>query len=194
MHPAVDPGRLHDVRQAVLQTERLMLRPFELADAPAVQELASSREVADTTLSIPYPYRDGMAEAWILSHRQLRHTGLIINLAVILRATGTLIGAIGLRLEGTHDRGELGYWIGVPWWGQGYCTEAAAAALEFGFLEVGLNRIHAAHFSRNPASGRVMQKIGMRHEGTLRQHVRKWDVYEDLEKYAILRSEFEEKL
>jgi len=193
MQPVTDPGKTHDLRHTVLHTARLVLRSFELSDAPAVQELAARFEIADTTLNIPHPYRDGMAEAWILTHRQLRHAGLILNFAITLRTTGELIGALGLRLETAHNRGELGYWIGVPWWRQGYCTEAAAAALEFGFRELGLNRIHAAHLTRNPASGRVMQKIGMRHEGTLRQHVRKWDVYEDLEKYAILRSEFEEQ-
>lgn len=192
LRPAADRAKPRDFRYTVLETNRLLLRPFELTDAPAVHQLASQREIADTTLNIPHPYREEMAEAWILTHRQLRHAGIILNFAITLRATGELIGALGLRLEAVHNRGELGYWIGVPWWGQGYCTEAAAAALEFGFHEVGLNRIHAAHFTRNPASGRVMQKIGMRHEGTLRQHVRKWDIYEDLEKYAILRSEYEE--
>jgi RimJ/RimL family protein N-acetyltransferase len=62
--------------------------------------------------------------------------------------------------------------------------------LDYGFNTLGLARIHASHFTRNPASGRVMQKLGMRHEGSLRQHVRKRDVFEDLEIYAILRSEF----
>ena len=84
-------------------------------------------------------------------------------------------------------RAELGYWIGKPYWGQGYCTEAARATLDFGFEQLGLNRIFAHHFARNPASGRVMQKIGMTREGRLRQHVKKWDAFEDLELYGILK-------
>ena len=69
-------------------------------------------------------------------------------------------------------------------------TEASAALLEYGFDVLGLERIHAAHFPRNPASGRVLQKLGMRQEGTLRSHLVKWGVPEDLSIYGILREEF----
>jgi RimJ/RimL family protein N-acetyltransferase len=77
----------------------------------------------------------------------------------------------------------------VPYWGRGYASEAAAALLLHGFEHFPLNRIFAMHFARNPASGRVLQKIGMRHEGTLRQHLKKWGQYVDLECYGLLRSE-----
>ena len=90
-----------------------------------------------------------------------------------------------------HDHAELGYWIGVPYWGAGYATEGARAVMQFGFETLSLNRIFASHFSRNPASGRVLQKIGMRYEGTLRRHLKKWDEYIDLECYGVLRSEFQ---
>jgi [ribosomal protein S5]-alanine N-acetyltransferase len=85
----------------------------------------------------------------------------------------------------------LGYWIGKPYWGRGFCTEAARAVLRYAFTELGLNRVHAYHFHHNPASGRVLQKIGMTHEGLLRQHVKKWGQFIDNELYSILRSEFE---
>ena len=101
----------------------------------------------------------------------------------------TLIGAVGLRLELDDRRAELGYWIGKPYWNQGYCTEAARAAIQFGFEQLELNRIFANHFVRNPASGRVMQKLGMVYEGRLRQHVKKWDAFEDLELYGILKDD-----
>jgi RimJ/RimL family protein N-acetyltransferase len=101
-----------------------------------------------------------------------------------------LIGAMGIHISQSHNRAELGYWIGVPYWNQGYCTEAARAVLRYGFETLGLNRIQARHLARNPASGRVMIKIGMRHEGTMRQAVIKWEAYEDIKLYAILRSEY----
>ena len=178
------------LEQPTLETERLTLRPFRLEDAPEVQQLAGHRGVADTTLNIPHPYRDGQAEAWILAHKQLYRAAVVANFAVTLRATGQLLGAVGLRIEQLHRRAELGYWIGVPYWSQGYCTEAARAVLRFGFEALELNRIHASYLARNPASGRVMQKLGMQYEGQLRQHVRKWDVFEDIVTYAILQSEF----
>jgi RimJ/RimL family protein N-acetyltransferase len=172
-------------------TERLLLRPFEEADAPAVQRLAGDRAIADTTLNIPHPYEPGMAEQWIATHQPGFESGTLCNFAIALRQTGELVGAIGLVVTVRFDRAELGYWIGRPYWNRGYCTEAAWAVLDFGFEALGLNRIHAIHFSRNPASGRVMEKIGMTHEGRSRQHGKRWGVYEDLELYGILRSEWE---
>jgi ribosomal-protein-alanine N-acetyltransferase len=85
---------------------------------------------------------------------------------------------------------ELGYWIGEPFWNQGLCTDAGQAVVNYGFTALELIRIHSCHIKRNPASGRVMQKIGMTHEGFRRQHVRKWDVLEDLDLYGILKEDW----
>ena len=79
----------------------------------------------------------------------------------------------------------------MPYWNRGYATEAARAMLTFGFEVLELNRIFAEYYARNPASGRVMQKIGMTHEGMLRQHMFKDDRFEDSVVYGILRSEWE---
>jgi RimJ/RimL family protein N-acetyltransferase len=84
----------------------------------------------------------------------------------------------------------MGFWVGVDSWGQGYATEAATALLHFAFEELALNRVFACHMVRNPASGRVLKKIGMRREGLLRQRVRKWDVFEDIAILAILRQDW----
>ena len=78
----------------------------------------------------------------------------------------------------------------MPYWNNGYGTEAVQAVLKYGFEVLGLNRIHAKHFKRNPASGRILQKIGMKYEGCQRQHFKKWDNFEDIELYGILRSEY----
>jgi RimJ/RimL family protein N-acetyltransferase len=86
---------------------------------------------------------------------------------------------------------EIGYWIAVPYWGRGYATEAAAEIVRYGFEERNLQRVFACHFTRNPASGRVLQKAGMKYEGTLRQHVRKWDEYVDVAFYGVLRHEYD---
>lgn len=173
-----------------ITTERLVLRPFALSDAADVQRLAGEWAVADTTSHIPHPYPDGAAEHWIDSHVERFAQREILTLAVTLRATGELLGAISLRLHDSDNRAELGYWIGVPYWNRGYCSEAARALIAYGFEHMGLHRVYAFHFVRNPASGRVMQKAGMTYEGTLRQHVKKWERYEDLATYGILRSEY----
>jgi [ribosomal protein S5]-alanine N-acetyltransferase len=178
--------------QPTLETPRLLLRPFRMADAEEVQRLAGDRAVADTTLNIPHPYEDGLAEKWIGNHRDWFDLGEQAVFAITLRPAGTLMGCVGLRINRDDQRAELGYWIGRPYWGQGYCTEAAQAVLAFGFKRLALNRIYAHHFVRNPASGRVMQKLGMSREGRLRQHVRKWGTFEDLELYGILRHQWRE--
>ena len=170
-----------------LDTDRLSLRPFRLSDAPDVQRLAGDWSIADTTLNVPHPYEDGMAERWISTHQPKFEAGELAVFAIVAKAESELVGAISLELDRSFDRGQLGYWIGKPFWGLGYCTEAAASMLRFGFSALGLNRIHSSHLKRNPASGRVMQKIGMREEGVLRQHTKKWGNFEDLVLYGILR-------
>ena len=177
-------------RMPTLETERLILRPFTPEDAPAVYELVKEWDVASTTLNIPHPYELGMADSWIRSHTISAAAGDGFTLALIERTSGALIGSIGLRLSPPHDRGELGYWVGRPYWGRGYVTEAAAAVMKHGFEALGLNRIEAHHLTRNPASGRVMQKLGMTWEGRARQHVKKWGEYEDVEAYSILRRDY----
>ena len=110
--------------------------------------------------------------------------------AIVRRTGNTLLGGMGLRIAAEHARAELGYWIGVPHWGLGYATEAAAAVLRYGFEELGLRRIHAGHYANNPASGRVLTKVGMAREGHLRAHVVKWGEPLDVVEYAILAEEW----
>ncbi len=170
-----------------IRTARLTLRPFTLADAPRVEELAGAREVALNTLRIPHPYPRGEAEAWIRRQDEAPSRGSY-TFAI---DDGELAGGIGLEVNSEFDRGEIGYWLGVPYWGRGYATEAMGAILRFGFEELKLNRMYAGYFSRNAASGRVMEKNGLTREGVLRQHVKKWGEYLDLVYYGILRSEWE---
>ena len=173
--------------QPSFETQRLVLRPFCLSDAAAVQQLAGDRAIADTTLNIPHPYEDGMAETWIETHQPGYEAGSLATFAIILRNDPQSIGAIGLTLDRRLNKGELGYWVGKPFWNLGYATEATIAVLQYGFGELRLNRISARHLVRNPSSGRVMEKAGMSLEGTARQDTMKWGLYEDLALYGILR-------
>lgn len=173
----------------ILATARLELRPFVYGDVEAVARLAADREVASTTLTIPHPYRREMAEEWIATHAPAWERGTHATFAITGAEEG-LVGAIGLHVQAPHHRAEIGYWVGRPYWGRGYCTEAGRALLGFAFDTLALHRVFAHHFRRNPASGRVMRKLGMRHEGCLRHHVLKWNVWEDLEVYGLLREEW----
>lgn len=172
-----------------LKTERLKLRPFEMADAPVVAELCGEWEVASTTASIPHPYEQSMAEEWIASHKPALENEEAVTFAITRLETGGLIGAIGIHIHRQLRLGELGYWIGKPYWNRGYATEAVRAVIAYGFDELGLNRIQARYMTRNPASGRVMEKAGMSFEGVLRQSIYRWDEFEDAAIFSILHEE-----
>ncbi|SEU19709.1 GNAT family N-acetyltransferase [Paenibacillus sp. NFR01] len=173
-----------------LELERLILRPFNLEDAPAVQELAGDRYVAETTLYIPHPYADGMAEGWIKTHLKNFNEGQSLELAIVHKEEQYLIGAISLACNSDFELGELGYWIGKTYKNNGYCTEAARAMVHYAFTEMKLNRVYARYLDKNPASGKVMEKLGMKYEGRLRQHVKKWGNFEDIIHYGLLREEY----
>ncbi|MEK3990379.1 MULTISPECIES: GNAT family N-acetyltransferase [Robertmurraya] len=97
---------------------------------------------------------------------------------------------MAISIHSTFNRGELAYWVGKPYWGQGYGTEAAKALLRYGFEVLQLNRIYAQSFTTNPGSWRIMEKIGLKYEGTLRQHASRFGEYYDLAQYGILKEEF----
>jgi [ribosomal protein S5]-alanine N-acetyltransferase len=160
-------------------------------DATTIQRLAGRREVAAMTRSIPHPYSLAQVQEWLTKIIGYRSDGKAAVFGVVLENTGQLIGAVGLaNIEVDHRCAETGFWLGTDWWGQGYATEAAGAVLRYGFEALGLNRIYASHMTKNPASGRVLVKIGMRREGLLRQAICKWDNFEDVVLYAIIRQDW----
>jgi RimJ/RimL family protein N-acetyltransferase len=179
--------------QPTLATERLILRPFALSDAGRVQELAGEQEIAATTLRIPHPYEDGMAEEWIGTLGGNWLEGREATFAVTRREDGSLTGSISLVLQRDHERAEVGYWIGKPYWSRGYATEAVGEILRFAFEDLGLHRVQATFLPTNPASGKVLIKAGLTREGRLRQYVKKGGRFEDLELYSLLAGEYRER-
>ena len=170
-----------------IQTARLTLRSYTSADIPDLIHLAGTREVAATTLRIPHPYTEQDAKDFI--EACAAKTAPETRFAITLSSDGQLCGGIGLRMDEPHQHAELGYWLGVPYWGQGYATEAARAVIQYGFETLGLHRIYASYVPHNVASGRVLQKIGMRHEGLMRSHIYKWGEFQDLECYGMLKTD-----
>jgi len=169
-----------------LETARLRIRPYSEADIAELVPLIGARQVAATTGRIPHPYTVEDARQFLAKIENEPE----VRLAITLRGDGRMIGGIGLRLIEQHQQAELGYWLGVPYWGKGYATEAAQEMLRYGFEQLNLHRIFATQFKNNSASGKVLKKLGMRHEGCQRQHFRKWDQFVDLELYGILREEW----
>ena len=173
-----------------LETARLRLRELSTADIPEIVGLLADPAIAEMTLNIPYPYRTSDAVYWLNTAYQgfANHEQYVFG--VEQRATGLFVGGIGLTLLSRFDRAEAGYWMGRPFWGQGFATEALQALLHFGFDNLKLHKIIATHLTKNPASGRVMQKAGMRWEAELHQHVKRDGQYFDLVQYQLLREEY----
>lgn len=171
-----------------LSADKIILAPFSMADAPLVRHYMGDPEISRVTRHVPFPYPDGAAEKWIASHllNFLEQRNVVFS---IRSQEGELHGAINLRLDLTEKLVNLGYWMAVPFWNRGYCTDAVRRLIRYGFENFPLNKIHARHLAVNPASGRVMQKSGMTQEGFLRQHVIKDGVAMDLVEYGILRGE-----
>ncbi len=172
-----------------LETERLRIRPYSEADIPELLPLIGTREVAATTLRIAHPYTEREARAFL----ELAQEPGKMWLAITLRDDGRQIGGIGMRIDDEHQHAELGYWLGAPYWGQGYATEAAREILRYGFENLKLHRIFATHFKHNPASGNILKKLGMRYEGCQREHLLKWGEFVDSEMYGLLRREWERR-
>lgn len=191
-HDNVEPPRRRWEDHPTVFTPRLRLRPFGPADAPDIRRLAGDFDVARTTGTLPHPYGEGVAEEWIANVRPRFEEGATVNFAVTLREAGTFIGACGIVFAAAHERGEMGYWFGKPFWGHGYATEAAGALVAVGFGHFGLRKIEAGAFTHNPASCRVLEKIGMQREGLLRRHYQRFGEFGDVMMFGILAEEFEE--
>lgn len=173
----------------ILETERLrLISPLTVNVAELVERI-NDPEIARGTLTIPHPYTERDAHEWFERVRTQLEKSEAAPFIAIDRESGGIVGGGGLGINWKHRHAELGYWIARDSWGRGYATEIARAIVTWGFNILGLHRIHAHHFTRNPASGRVLEKIGMTHEGTLRQHILKDGEFIDVETYAVLRSE-----
>jgi RimJ/RimL family protein N-acetyltransferase len=144
----------------VLVTERLVLRPPHEDDKADLIELAGNRRVAEMLARMPHPYGEAEAEAFISGQVATRGE---CQYAVTLADNGAFIGAAGLM----PSRGslEMGYWIGEPFWGMGFATEAAHALVDLAFRASEIELLHASCRLINPASRRVLQKCGFQHAG-----------------------------
>ena len=136
-----------------------MLRALLLSDAARVSLLAGDFDVASMTGTIPHPYSEQMAAEWI-SSALAGEEGVVF---AIVRS-GALIGCTGYRAFG-DDHAELGYWIGKPYWGMGYATEAVRALVQYAFAIDGFAYLTVGHFSDNPASARVIAKTCFERQG-----------------------------
>jgi RimJ/RimL family protein N-acetyltransferase len=148
-----------------LATRRLILRAPRLADAAAIADLANDRRIAENTLRIPHPY--GLAEA----HAFITNSADDETVFLICARGGPVLGACGVaKLDGTTP--EIGYWLGLAFWGKGYATEAARAVIDHAFDELGHQLLLGGARVSNPASRRVLEKCGFQWTGVALHRIR----------------------
>jgi RimJ/RimL family protein N-acetyltransferase len=150
-----------------IETNRLTLRTFTANDAATVAQLAGEWDVARMCARLPHPYAEDDAKQWFATHDKGRAEGTAFPFA-ITNARDGVIGAISLERRDAEDVPTLGYWLGKPFWGRGYATEAGAALLAHAAEDIGAREFRSEHFEENAPSGAVLQKLGFRYTGDIR--------------------------
>lgn len=172
-----------------IETNRLLIREFVQQDLEQVHAYASDPVVATYMIWGPNSIEETEAFISMTLSMQQEYPRKSFELAVVHKQANTLIGGCGIHIV-QPGQGEIGYCFHKNAWGQGFATEAAAALLDFGFHTLDLHRIYATCRPANIGSGRVMQKIGMKYEGHLREHMWHKGKWHDSYQYSILKHEY----
>lgn len=179
-----------------LHADPLVLRPFALSDAPAVAQIANDRSIYDKTLLLPFPYKEEHATAWIATHEENAAKARGLDWAIT--RDGVVMGSIGVTFSDRDGRTDpqrpreacLGFWLGAPYRGNGYCSLAARVVLAHVFDTLEVEKVISFHFVGNAASGRVLEKIGMRNLGVKPGLAKKGDRRVDCASFELGRAEW----
>jgi len=171
---------LHEAGTSVLKTARLVLRAPRFEDAKRVTALINDRRIAEKTVRIPHPYRIADANEWIGTALAQSAESYLITLR------GDVVG--GCAIEMRPDGPEIGYWLGVPFWGCGYATEAAQALVDHGFEDLGCDVLTAGARVNNPASRRVLEKCGFQWTGVGLYRIRAINSSAPFDRFRLERS------
>jgi RimJ/RimL family protein N-acetyltransferase len=174
-----------------IRSERLRLEAPSLRRIDEYRPLLNDREVSRWLLRVPWPYRPADARSHILRARRTRRLGTDLALAIIEQASDRLVGGIGLHhVELEHRHAEIGYWLGRPFWGKGYGSEAVETLLRVCFDDLRLHRVEAGVFRGNARSQHVLEKAGFLAEGNRREAFLKRGVWQDDLLFGLLESEW----
>lgn len=170
----------------ILYLKRLILRECSISDTDDLFMLAK-----DPELTVNLTWESHKTREDTLNFiNSIKNDENQITWAICHKESNQIMGIICLRVNRKNSCGELGYWVGVPYWNKGYMTEVVKEVISFSFNNLKLNRVQALHFLSNPASGRVMEKSGMSFEGTLREYILSKE-YKDCKMYSVLKREYE---
>jgi RimJ/RimL family protein N-acetyltransferase len=184
--PVINPDDIY------LNTERLIIRPLSEQDSEVIYKNVKEYDIAKWTINIPHPYPKDGAIKFIKQTKELMKKGMSYELAIQIESTKEVVGVISLmKVDRRHKNAELGYWVAKKFWNRGIASEAAFRVMEFGFQVLNLERIYAKCFHNNEASRRVMENVGMKHEGKFRHEVFKENKFIDTIYYGILKGDWE---
>lgn len=174
-----------------LKGKRITLRLFTKKDEKRLAELANDKSVNRFT-HVPYPYNLKMAKEFIKSSNERFRKKQEYHFAIALNEADEFIGTIGLiRISKRDNRAEIGYWLGKPYRGKGYTTEACRLLIDFGFKKLKFNKIVIVCAKENKSSKRVIDKVGAKLEGVLKKDAFIGGHYRDCLIHGILRKEWE---
>ena len=173
------------------ESARLVVRDPSEADIPAMPGVFCDPDIYANTRSIPYPYTEKDAAEAIERFARLRAEDASHTFFIDLKETGELIGSVGSLNIKNRESAEFGYAIGRAWWGRGYATEASGRLLDHCFDDLGFAEMYAHAMTRNPASIRVLQKLGMRSEGVIPNLCEKDGEHFDAEGFTITREQWQ---
>lgn len=173
-----------------LETERLILRPYEKSDGPRISVLLRSREVTwYTYMPHPYTIRDYYGFLRKISTPAARRSNVVV--AMVDRETNDVIGAVGIHnLSEKNRSAEIGYWLAKKYWGKGYTVEAVGRVVEYLFVKRRLNRVFAGVFHPNTSSARVLEKSGFAFEGRARKAILHHGRWMDLLSFGLLAQDW----
>lgn len=169
-----------------METKRLFLRKFRVSDAKDVYEWAGDEKVAET---INFEMHKDVAESKQITKEILMQPD---NWAIILKDSNKCIGSIGLIQDKDNHKTQIGYSLNRLYWNKGYVTEALQEIIDYCFNSLKLNRVEAIHYTNNPASGRVMEKAGLKREGKMKQYIYVKGEYKDCIMYGLVREDYKE--
>jgi RimJ/RimL family protein N-acetyltransferase len=174
-----------------IETNRLLLRKIVLSDITSLLKYVNNKAISNNILNIPYPYSEEDAIFRMNFVFQGFKNKERYVFAIILKEISELIGEIGIHIDKTNNKAEVGFWLAEPFWGKGITTEALTKILEFGFTELKLNKILATHYLDNFGSEKVLQKCGMIKEAELIDHYYHNGKYSSVAQYRLTLKEWE---
>ncbi len=173
------------------ESERLFINEYNNSYIDDYVRIVRQPEVYATTYGIPRNYNSVRAKLWFKAIKENMKKNTAYEFAIVLKETNRYIGNIGLiNINAASRKAEITYIVDRDYMNRGIATEAAAIMLDYGFNKMELNKISGICMSVNPASRRVMEKLGMKYEGTVREDMLKDRVYYDIDILSILRSEY----